>query len=99
MSAYAIMNVKTWKTNDVLQVSTNVGGFRFPHGLNSTSSNDDHDSATALTSTKAVRCTLRVWMLMPPTTGCRRARWTMSGVASAHGSHDTNSLTNTGSHG
>ena len=44
--------------NDVLQVSTNVGGFRFPQGLKSTRSDDDHDSATALTAIQSAISTL-----------------------------------------
>jgi|SRR5580658_5559589 hypothetical protein len=59
-----------------------------------TSSNADQPSAVTLIAANAARCRLIALKISPRTTGHRRASSTTKGVASAHGSHETNTTKN-----
>jgi hypothetical protein len=79
-------------------VSAKVGGGLWCHGLKTTESIADHAAAAVLMTAKAARCTVVAFRIVPRTIGHHRANAMMYGVASAHGSQDTNSVTNGGSH-
>lgn len=83
----------------VLHVSRNVGHFRCPHGLKIICRAADHAATTTLIITYTPKWTAIALAFTPGVIGCFRAKSTMTGVASAHGSQDASSVENSGSNG
>src|ERR1700682_220648 len=76
------------------QVFTNVGGELRCQGSKMTRSNADQPSAVTLITANAARCRLIALKISPRTIAHRRASSMTNGVASAHGSQETNTSKN-----
>src|SRR5689334_7979096 len=80
------------------QAFTNVGGELRCHGLKMTRSNADQASAVTLIAANATRCRHSASKISPRMIGCRRASLMTSGVASAQGNQEINTIRNGLSH-
>ena len=80
------------------QVFKKLGDELRCHGLKMTRSKADHASAVTLIAANAAKCRPVALKISPRTIGQRLARSMTSGVASAQGSQETNTIRNGPSH-